>query len=56
MPFIISGGLKIFYDLTLGACFLWNKKSQEKELKGPEPEHFEELEGTESDSKIEEMK
>jgi predicted MFS family arabinose efflux permease len=26
-PFLIAGSLKIFYDLTLGACFLWSKKT-----------------------------
>ena len=25
VPFVIGGGLKIFYDITLGFCFLWNK-------------------------------
>lgn len=29
LPFIIAGGLKVFYDLALGGCFLW-RKSQEK--------------------------
>ena len=25
-PFIIAGGLKIIYDITIGCCFLWRKK------------------------------
>lgn len=33
-PFLIAGVLKIFYDLTLGACFLWSKSAKkEKEAK-----------------------
>lgn len=27
-PFLIAGVLKIIYDLTLGACFLWSKSAQ----------------------------
>ncbi len=27
-PFLIAGALKIFYDLTLGACFLWSKSAK----------------------------
>lgn len=38
-PFLISGVLKIIYDLTLGACFLWSK-SAKKEI---EREKFQEL-------------
>jgi hypothetical protein len=26
LPFIIAGGLKIVYDITIGCCFLWNKR------------------------------
>ncbi len=26
LPFLIAGGIKIVYDITLGCCFLWKKK------------------------------
>ena len=42
LPFLLGGGLKIFYDLTLGACFLWNKK---KDVEKKE-EQFHELQET----------
>ena len=29
MPFIIAGAIKIVYDIVLGLCFLWNKKSSD---------------------------
>ncbi len=32
-PFLIAGALKIFYDLTLGACFLWSKSAKKNEEK-----------------------
>lgn len=31
LPFLIAGGTKIVYDITLGCCFLWNKKKKEHE-------------------------
>lgn len=30
-PFLIAGALKIFYDLTLGACFLWSKSAKKEQ-------------------------
>lgn len=27
-PFIIAGGLKILYDITIGCCFLWAQKNK----------------------------
>lgn len=30
LPFIIGGILKIIYDVSLGFCFLWNQRKQEK--------------------------
>ena len=29
-PFVIAGGLKIVYDVTIGCCFLWKKKQEKK--------------------------
>jgi len=26
VPFLLAGGIKIVYDITLGFCFLWNQK------------------------------
>lgn len=31
VPFLIAGGIKIVYDITLGCCFLWNKKEKDEE-------------------------
>lgn len=28
VPFLLAGGIKTFYDIALGICFLWGKKSQ----------------------------
>jgi hypothetical protein len=33
LPFLIAGVLKIFYDLTLGACFLWSKSARKENEK-----------------------
>jgi MFS family permease len=30
-PFIIAGGLKIIYDITIGCLFLWNSKKQKQD-------------------------
>ena len=30
VPFLIAGGVKIAYDITIGCFFLWNKKKEEK--------------------------
>lgn len=30
LPFLIAGGTKIVYDITLGCCFLWNKKKRDQ--------------------------
>ena len=30
LPFLIAGGAKIVYGITLGFCFLWNKKRKQK--------------------------
>ncbi len=30
-PFIIAGGLKILYDITIGCLFLWNSKQKQNE-------------------------
>jgi MFS family permease len=32
-PFLIAGGLKIVYDITIGCLFLWNKKAKQDEEK-----------------------
>ena len=53
MPFIIAGGLKVLYDLTLGFCFLW-KKSHESPAATSE-EQFHELEETEVENEKKEM-
>ena len=29
-PFLLAGGIKILYDVTLGCLFLWKKKKQNK--------------------------
>ena len=31
VPFLIAGGVKIFYDLTLGLCFLWNRQKESQQ-------------------------
>ena len=28
LPFLLAGGIKILYDLTIGCFFLWNKKKE----------------------------
>jgi MFS family permease len=30
-PFVIAGGLKIIYDITIGCLFLWNQKAKKDE-------------------------
>jgi MFS family permease len=30
-PFLIAGGLKIIYDITIGCLFLWNKRAKKEE-------------------------
>ncbi len=30
MPFVIAGTVKIIYDITLGALFLWKRKTPKK--------------------------
>ncbi len=31
VPFLLAGGIKIVYDVTLGCCFLWNQKKNRGE-------------------------
>jgi hypothetical protein len=31
VPFLIAGGVKIVYDITLGCCFLWGQKKKNTE-------------------------
>jgi hypothetical protein len=56
-PFLIAGGLKIFYDLTLGTCFLWSKsaKKEQKALKETSFTEIKEVE-TEPEQMSEELK
>lgn len=30
-PFLIAGGLKIIYDITIGCLFLWNQRAKKNE-------------------------
>ncbi len=30
VPFLLAGGIKIVYDLVLGCCFLWGRRSSRK--------------------------
>jgi hypothetical protein len=31
MPFLIAGGLKIVYDITIGYLFLWNQRAAKRQ-------------------------
>jgi hypothetical protein len=31
MPFLIAGGLKIVYDITIGCLFLWNQRAAKRQ-------------------------
>lgn len=30
VPFLIAGGVKIIYDITIGCCFLWTQKQRKQ--------------------------